>query len=90
MSVSAPNLPDYREQSPAVAARFAKLKERPVVLEIENLGRQFPGDKGPVTALRARTGASLLTPFLLFKKISLFLFSLFLFSHGLHLSLAFL
>ncbi len=44
--------PDYRAQSPAVAARFAKLRERPVVLEIEHLGRQFPGERGPVTALR--------------------------------------
>jgi len=45
-------LPDYRTQSPEVAARFAKIKERPVVLEIEKLGRQFAGEHGPVTALR--------------------------------------
>jgi hypothetical protein len=38
------HLPDYREQSPEVAARFAKIKERPVVLEIDHLGRQFAGD----------------------------------------------
>jgi NitT/TauT family transport system ATP-binding protein len=44
--------PDYLAQSPAVAARFAKIKERPVVLEIDKLGRQFPGEHGPVTALR--------------------------------------
>ena len=44
--------PDYRTQSPEVAARFAKIKERPVVMEIENLGRQFAGEHGPVTALR--------------------------------------
>jgi NitT/TauT family transport system ATP-binding protein len=51
--MSAPDsLPDYRTQSDAVAARFAKIKERPVVMEIENLGRQFPGEHGPVTALR--------------------------------------
>lgn len=45
-------LSDYRAQSPAVAARFAKIKERPVVLEIDHLGREFPGEKGPVVALR--------------------------------------
>ena len=45
-------LPDYRRQSPAVAARFAALRERPVVLEIDRLGRQFAGEHGPVTALR--------------------------------------
>lgn len=44
--------PDYRSQSPEVAARFSKIKERPVVLEIEKLGRQFAGEHGPVTALR--------------------------------------
>jgi NitT/TauT family transport system ATP-binding protein len=45
-------LPDYRAQAPAVAARFAKIKERPVVLEVDQLGRQFAGEHGPVTALR--------------------------------------
>jgi NitT/TauT family transport system ATP-binding protein len=51
--MSAPDsIPDYRTQSDAVAARFAKIKERPVVMEIEKLGRQFPGEHGPVTALR--------------------------------------
>jgi NitT/TauT family transport system ATP-binding protein len=43
---------DYRRQSPAVAERFRKLKERPVVLEIDHLGRQFPSENGLVTALR--------------------------------------
>ncbi|HEY8931866.1 MAG TPA: ABC transporter ATP-binding protein [Rariglobus sp.] len=47
-----PPVPDYRAQSPEVAARFAKIKERPVVLEIDRLGRQFAGEHGPVTALR--------------------------------------
>jgi len=42
---------DYRVQTPAVAERFRKLKERPVVLEVENLGREFAGQHGPVTAL---------------------------------------
>lgn len=52
MSSPSETLPDYRAQTPAVAARFAKLKERPVVLEIDRLGRQFAGEHGPVTALR--------------------------------------
>jgi len=43
---------EYRQQSPAVAERFRKLKERPVVLEIDHLGRQFPSESGPVTALK--------------------------------------
>ena len=51
-SAIADNDSDYRVQAPAVAERFRKLKERPVVLEIEHLGRQFPGNSGPVTALR--------------------------------------
>jgi NitT/TauT family transport system ATP-binding protein len=45
-------LPDYRAQSPEVAARFARIRERPVVLELEHLGRRFAGDSGPVDALR--------------------------------------
>ncbi len=42
---------DYLAQSPAVSARFAKIKERPVVLTIDRLTRQFASEKGPVTAL---------------------------------------
>jgi NitT/TauT family transport system ATP-binding protein len=45
------SLPDYRAQSPAVAERFRKLKERSVVLEIEHLSRSFPSADGIVTAL---------------------------------------
>ena len=45
-------LPDYRTQSPAVAERFRKLKERPVVLEVEKLGRQFMSNGSLCTALR--------------------------------------
>ncbi len=46
------NSSDYLQQSPTVAERFRKLKERPVVLEIDHLGRQFPADGGMVTALK--------------------------------------
>ncbi|GAB4240957.1 MAG: ABC transporter ATP-binding protein [Candidatus Methylacidiphilales bacterium] len=34
-------LPDYRQQSPAVSERFAKLRQRPVVLDVRSLGRRF-------------------------------------------------
>lgn len=35
------DLPDYRQQSPQVAERFAKLRQRPVVLDVRSLGRRF-------------------------------------------------
>lgn len=38
-------------QTPEVAARFARLHERPVVLDVQGLGRSFPGENGPVSAL---------------------------------------
>lgn len=34
-------LPSYLEQSPAVAERFAKLKARPVILDVKNLTKTF-------------------------------------------------
>jgi NitT/TauT family transport system ATP-binding protein len=38
-------LPDYRKQSPAVAARFKKIQSRPVVLNVSNLKKAFgPAD----------------------------------------------
>lgn len=47
------NLPDYRSQSPEVAARFARINARPVVLEVEHLGREFKAaDGGKITALK--------------------------------------
>ena len=51
-SPSGSALPDYRAQSPAVADRFRRLKERPVVLDVQHLGREFLSAQGPVTALR--------------------------------------
>jgi len=44
-------LPDYRLQPPEVAARFDRLKARPVVLEVANLGKTFSGPQGDVVAL---------------------------------------
>src|ERR1700743_1938775 len=34
-------LPDYREQAPEVAARFARIRERPVVLSVKELRKDF-------------------------------------------------
>jgi len=51
-TAAASSLPDYRAQAPAVAERFRRLKERPVVLEVENLSRAFPSGDRTVTALR--------------------------------------
>ena len=42
-------LPDYRELSPAVAERFARLKQRPVILSIRDLGKNFSTDDGEQT-----------------------------------------
>ena len=39
-------LPEYRKQSPGVAERFAKLKQRPTVLEVDALGKQFLSPQG--------------------------------------------
>jgi len=35
------DLPDYRKQDPAVAARFKKIRSRPVVLNVNNLQKAF-------------------------------------------------
>ena len=39
-------IPDYRQQAPEVAARFARVRERPVILSIRQLGKSFarPGE----------------------------------------------
>ncbi len=47
-----PGLPSYREQAPEVAARFARLRERPVTLEVRNLTKVFESSRGKVTALQ--------------------------------------
>jgi NitT/TauT family transport system ATP-binding protein len=48
---SALALPSYTDQPPEVRARFARLHERPVILEVKALTRRFEGETGPVTAL---------------------------------------
>lgn len=41
------NLPDYRQQTPEVAARFARIHERQVILEVRNLTKAF-GENTPL------------------------------------------
>jgi NitT/TauT family transport system ATP-binding protein len=41
MSFSELKLPDYREQLPAVAARFQRIRERPVILSVRDLKKAF-------------------------------------------------
>ncbi|MCD6025039.1 MAG: transporter [Fibrobacteria bacterium] len=41
----------YRNQSEAVAERFRKLKQRPVVLEVKDLTKRFGTESNPVLAL---------------------------------------
>jgi len=45
-------LPSYLEQSPEVADRFARLKKRPVILEVKDLNKEFDTPQGRVTALK--------------------------------------
>jgi NitT/TauT family transport system ATP-binding protein len=51
MTMSALALPSYRTQAPEVADRFRRLKERPVILDVCNLGKTFEGASGSVLAL---------------------------------------
>jgi NitT/TauT family transport system ATP-binding protein len=44
-------LPSYKEQTPEVAARFGRLVERPVALEVKSLCKTFDSARGSVTAL---------------------------------------
>ena len=43
--------PSYLDQSPAVAERFARLRARPVVMEVRSLTKRFPTTGGMTTAL---------------------------------------
>jgi len=45
-------LPSYLEQSPAVAERFARIRQRPVILEVEALTRVFTTASAKHAALR--------------------------------------
>lgn len=46
-------LPDYREQSPGVAARFAEIKKRPVKLQVRELSKSFYTANGHVDVLKS-------------------------------------
>jgi NitT/TauT family transport system ATP-binding protein len=46
-----PTLPDYREQTPEVAARSERLLQRPVALEVSGLTKRFESSRNVVTAL---------------------------------------
>ncbi|MEJ2382120.1 MAG: ABC transporter ATP-binding protein, partial [Gammaproteobacteria bacterium] len=45
-------LPSYLDQSDAVRDRFTRLKQRPLILDVQELGKQFETPQGSVTALR--------------------------------------
>jgi NitT/TauT family transport system ATP-binding protein len=45
-------LPSYEHQAPEVAAHFASIRQRPVVMTVGAVGRIFESAQGPVTALR--------------------------------------
>lgn len=45
------NLPSYLEQEPDVKARFEKIRQRPIVLKVQHLGKIFPGTDGDIVAL---------------------------------------
>ena len=45
-------LPSYLQQSPEVQDRFSRLKQRPVILEVKDLYKEFDTPHGKVTALK--------------------------------------
>ena len=45
-------LPSYLDQSPQVRQRFERFKQRPVILEVKDLCKDFDSAQGPVSALR--------------------------------------
>jgi NitT/TauT family transport system ATP-binding protein len=45
------SISSHRDQHPAVRARFQRLYGRPVLLEVDHLGRDFETEDGPVVAL---------------------------------------
>ena len=44
-------LPSYLEQSDAVRDRFTRLKQRPIILEVKGLQKEFETPQGTITAL---------------------------------------
>ena len=52
MSTNLSPAPSYREQSPQVAARFARIREREVILDVQHLSKHFYTPQGRTEALR--------------------------------------
>jgi NitT/TauT family transport system ATP-binding protein len=52
VTAPAPAALSHRDQPPEVAARFARIYQRPVILQVDGLCRRFEGDSGVVTALQ--------------------------------------
>ncbi len=52
MRIMGPNMPSYLDQSDAVRARFERIKQREVILEVRKLGKRFRTSHGEVEALR--------------------------------------
>jgi NitT/TauT family transport system ATP-binding protein len=50
--INPPALPSYLQQSIAVQTRFERLRERPVILEVKNLGKTYPSAHGETVALK--------------------------------------
>jgi NitT/TauT family transport system ATP-binding protein len=46
------DLPSYKQQSAEVAAHFAEINQRPVVMTVAGVGRVFESAQGPLTALQ--------------------------------------
>ena len=53
MSTAPLNLPDYREKSPEVAARFDRIRQRPVVLSVRDLQKTFDTKDGSHVAFQS-------------------------------------
>ena len=52
MAIDPTTVPSYLDQSDEVAARFARIKQRDVILEVKNLSKQFDSAQGTTEALR--------------------------------------
>src|SRR4051794_25364153 len=51
MSTARLDIPDYRQLAPEVEARFTRIKERPVILSVRDLRKQFVGDGGELSTV---------------------------------------
>src|SRR5690348_5582580 len=52
LATAALQLPSHLEQSPAVKARFDRLKSRQLLLTVDNLGKEFKSANGTTVALK--------------------------------------